>query len=1143
MVRWCCLRRAPFLVFLAFALALTSPASAELLPIQRTFGEIELPVVRPATNPLPPGAEGLSEVSVLLRLRFQPLAAWSSRRLTATAAGARKLDMRSPSARRHLQSLDREQRSAKRELLSAIPAARVDRTHRVLVNALAVTVPATEFAKLDRLRSVSRIYPSLTYNLALDRGPGLVGVPELQSATGARGEGLKIAIVDDGLDSRNPFFDPTGYDAPPGFPKGRKEHTSDKVIVARSFPGPGARKAGSLPFDRRSSFHGTHVAGIAAGNAGTPAPSGAVRPAVFGLSGVAPRAWLGNYRVFTVPTPQGNVANTPEIIAAFEAAVRDGMDVVNFSGGGAEIDPASDALVEALRNLALAGVVPVVSAGNRQELVGAGSVGSPGTSPDAITVAAVTSDRVFAPALSVQGAGAPPELEVIPYSSGGDLPAPKAWEQKARALVDVGTIVSTTGTPVDRMLCAPTGDPSAPGSPLPPGSLEGVIVLVWRGTCTLGSKSQRAEGAGALGMILVDNRPGEAGAIPSPLSIPTLMLADVDGAALAAYLDTRGGVAGIKVSRVPLALVTGRSGVVTRFSSPGPTAFDHALKPDLAAPGSHVVSSTSKRTDPSGFIALNGTSMAAPHVAGAAALLLERHPSWTVRDVKAALVSTAGSAWRDTARSIEAPVTLAGAGMLDASAADKPLVLPYPASLSFGDLPTRRSPATRSAVLTLADAGGGAGTWLVEVREQASITGATLTAPASMDVPAGGAATAVITAEAAQGAPAGEWYGHIVLSKDGKERRLPFLALVSNPELAGGRAMRLGTRATGTTTRGTSRAEQYRYPNAPLGPPARPTDPPLEETGAERLYRLSITRPAINAGVAVSALRPGATLDPFLLRSRDEHAVTGLVGTPANVNPQADEFLAPTGAAGLAFPRPGTFWAAIDSRHDAVTGAPLGGRFEVSTWVDDLTPPRVELVTRLVPRPRSTLAVRVDDDGSGVDPLSLSVSYAGSTVGAAMWDPVARIALFALPSRAPALRPGRTSVRLRASDHQEAKNAGASGGSLFPNTTERDVEIRVREGLAVRLLPPSARRCVKRGERLSLTALARGPARVIRVSFGAGGKLVGTVSKRRHRDVFVRTWAVNAPAGSTVELQATAIDRSGHRATSHESIRVCRGGA
>ena len=82
-----------------------------------------------------------------------------------------------------------------------------------------------------------------------------------------------------------------------------------------------------------------------------------------------------------MPTPVGHVGNTPEIVAAFESAVQDGMDVINFSGGGPQTDPLSDALIEAVRNVAAAGVVPVISAGNDRDDYGVGSAGSPGTRP------------------------------------------------------------------------------------------------------------------------------------------------------------------------------------------------------------------------------------------------------------------------------------------------------------------------------------------------------------------------------------------------------------------------------------------------------------------------------------------------------------------------------------------------------------------------------------------------------------------------------------------------------------------------------------------------------------------------------------------------------------------------------------------
>src|SRR4029079_14202339 len=159
-----------------------------------------------------------------------------------------------------------------------------------------------------------------------------------------------------------------GFSYPAGFPKGGRKWTTPKVIVARSFVGTGADDKTRLALDPEASFHRTHVAGIAArpagnnaaaraaGNAATPAPAGADHPETPGLSGVAPRVQIGNYRVFNVPTPAGHVGNTPEIVAAFEAAVRDGRDVITFSGGGPQVDPASDAIIEAVRNVSAAGV-------------------------------------------------------------------------------------------------------------------------------------------------------------------------------------------------------------------------------------------------------------------------------------------------------------------------------------------------------------------------------------------------------------------------------------------------------------------------------------------------------------------------------------------------------------------------------------------------------------------------------------------------------------------------------------------------------------------------------------------------------------------------------------------------------------------
>ena len=186
------------------------------------------------------------------------------------------------------------------------------------------------------------------------------------------------------------------------------------------------------------------------------------------------------------------------------------------------------------------------------------------------------------------------------------------------------------------------------------------------------------------------------------------MISDLDGATLRGYASQHGGQATIRVSSDIREIQTGRSGVITSFSSAGPTDFGWFLKPDISAPGLDVLSSTPPLTTGSTFSVFAGTSMATPHVAGAAALLVQRHPTWTPAQIKSALMSTAGAAWQDTARTQEASVLLEGAGLTNVQAADDPKVFTDPQSLSFQRLDVSTGAQRKSLLLSLTDAGGGA---------------------------------------------------------------------------------------------------------------------------------------------------------------------------------------------------------------------------------------------------------------------------------------------------------------------------------------------------------------------------------------------------------------------------------------------------
>ena len=295
---------------------------------------------------------------------------------------------------------------------------------------------------------------------------------------------------------------------PIGFPKGGLKWTTPKVIVARAYPGPGSGRAGRLPVDPRASFHATHVAGIAAGDANTTAPAGRDHPLTTGLSGVAPHAWLGNYRVFNAPTPIGNIANTPEIVKAFEDAVADGMDVINFSGGGPQTDPVNDAMYEAVANVVERGRRPGHLGRERPRGLRARHAGSPGTVPDAISVAAVSNSQVFSPALTVSAAGAPAALARVPFIPAGGVQAPRtgsrrttrSWTSARWSARRASRSIASCAAPA-RIRAASRRRSAASRWPAPSRSSRAATA---RSSPRRGAHAQ----AGAIGIILVDNRLG-----------------------------------------------------------------------------------------------------------------------------------------------------------------------------------------------------------------------------------------------------------------------------------------------------------------------------------------------------------------------------------------------------------------------------------------------------------------------------------------------------------------------------------------------------------------------------------------------------------------------------------------------------------
>jgi hypothetical protein len=763
-----------------------------------------------------PGVAWARDVEVVVRLDSPGVAeATAQSRVLSASVKRQRLDLRSPTSRSYLDGVGLEQERFTARLTREVPGAVVYRRYRVVLNGLAISLPA---AQLPRLARLAEIYPSTTFQGLLDRSVPMIGAPTFWSVPGVdAGAGIKIAVLDDGLDQSHPFFSPTGFAMPAGFPKGQAPYTTAKVIAARAFPPRGLTwKNGDLPFDPENSSHATHVSGIAAGNAGTLA--GNVR-----VSGVAPRAYLGNYKVLTVPTEGfGLNGNAPEIAAGIEAAVADGMDVINLSLGEPEIEPTRDLVALAIEGAAAAGVPTVAAAGNEYGRFQLGSVSSPASAASAISVASVSNGRA------------------------------------------------------------------------------------------------------------------------SP------------------------------------------AGSISSFSSAGPTPVSLRLKPDVAAPGSAILSSLPDAD----WGLLSGTSMAAPHVTGAVALLRKRHPAWTPAQLKSALVTTASPLPSGPLRT--------GGGLIGVARADAPLLFAEPSSVSFGVV---RSGQNREVVVKLTDAGGGAGTWTVS---GIFATPRTVTVPGELRIALRDVART--TPEAA---------GYVVLQRGGEVRRIPYWFRIATPQLPRPtRALNRTATYRGSTVGKPRRVQQYRYPVVANA----------RQLGPEQVFRFTLRRQVANFGVAVLS----GGVQPRVVEAGDENRLVGIPGLPFNINPYVDEFGDVRPVAGAIRPAPGTYDVVFDSRAK-------GDRFTFRFWIDDVRPPTARLLD--ADARGGVVRVRVADAGAGVDPRSLEAMVGGRARTVRLANGVASVDVTGLAR-------GTHALVFTVSDYQEAKNM-ENVPQILPNTRVLRATIRV----------------------------------------------------------------------------------------------------
>ncbi|WP_279326051.1 S8 family serine peptidase [Bacillus sp. FJAT-47783] len=384
-----------------------------------------------------------------------------------------------------------------------------------------------------------------------------------------------------------------------------------------------------------ATIHGTHVAGIIAADGK--------------LKGMAPDASIIMYRALG---PNG-MGTSEQVIAAIEKAIEDKVDVLNLSLGN-DVNgpdwPTSLALNKAVEK----GIIAVVSSGNSGPKPW--TVGSPGTASKAISVGAST-PPIKVPYLSLSGYRK--QIKLLP------LYGAKEWD--------------LTGS--EDIIYAKLGEEEDF-----PNDVQGKVVLLKRGKLSFTEKVQNSINRGAKAVLIYNDVKGRfIGHLEKEFSIPVASISKEDGEWLRHNLKNQTWLKTVYKKEVD---------TLADFSSRGPVTTSWDIKPDVVAPGVAIDS-----TIPSGYLALQGTSMAAPHVAGACALIKQVRPNWTPEQVKASLMNSAKPLKSKEGNLL--PAYEQGAGRIDVVKAIQTEALVYPASITFGQLKSSGARVQKQVTLTL----------------------------------------------------------------------------------------------------------------------------------------------------------------------------------------------------------------------------------------------------------------------------------------------------------------------------------------------------------------------------------------------------------------------------------------------------------